>query len=99
MKAGVFLISVAEAQDVAELAVAVDADVYARDALALRHAGEELVRHLGQERARQYVVDVSRARLYFLAAVGYLVDDGVVVAEGRAVVLRESLAHAFELEP
>src|SRR5204863_6249281 len=63
-----------------------------------RHAGQKLARHFGQERAREYVVNVARARLDLLAAAGDLVNDRLVVREGRAVVLGEATADAFELE-
>src|SRR5687767_9739662 len=91
-------LSVGEAEDVAELAGGADADVDAGDHLLGRHAREELVRHLGQQRARQDVVNVARARLDLLAASGYLGDDALVVGEGRAVALGEAAADARKLK-
>ena len=51
---------------------------------------EELLRHLGQERAGQDVVDVAGAALDLLAAAGDVRDEVVAVAELGLVVLAAS---------
>ena len=68
---------------VLERPLVVDRDVDLRDRLAGRHPGEELLRHLGQERAGQDVVDVAGAALDLLAAAGDVGDEVVAVAELR----------------
>src|SRR3954469_9884321 len=62
---------------VPELAGVVDAHVDPGEALAGGHAGQALLRQLGQERAGQDVIDVAGAALHLLAAPGDAVDHRV----------------------
>src|SRR5450830_1085061 len=78
---------IASVELVAEVSAVADGYAHARHRPALGHPGEELARHLGQDRPRQDVIHVARAAFDLLAAPQDLVDDGVVVAERGAVVL------------
>ena len=66
-----------------ERPLVVDRHVDLGDRLARGHAGEELLRHLGQQRAREDVVDVAGAALDLRAAAGDGVDQVVAVGELR----------------
>src|SRR4051794_36853139 len=64
---------------VRERPLVVDRYVHPRDRVSRGHPGEELLRHLGQERAGQDVVDVPRPALDLLAAAGDVRHEVVAV--------------------
>ena len=66
---------------VAELAVVSNADLHGGHLFALGHASKDLAREVGQEGIGEDVVDVASAAFNLGAAVGYFVEEGVVVAE------------------